>query len=102
MNTKNAQDVYESLRSELSGMVMGDTTFIPVAEPTATQPNASGFDVVVLESDGRTVAFHYADDAFYDPWVVGNLEQLAQAVATMACTVAACKEYMAKQYQIAA
>lgn len=79
---KTVQKIQEELENECYLKETGFTTFAQV-EPGGTQNglgyNASGFDVVVLDNDGRTVAYRYSDDTINDDWTIGDLEDVADA-----------------------
>lgn len=83
---KTVQKIQEDLENECYLKITGFTTFVQV-EPGGTQNglgyNASGFDIVVLDNDGRTVAYRYSDDTFNDDWTIGDLEDVADAVINM-------------------
>lgn len=83
---KTVQKIQEELENECYMKTAGYTTFAQV-EPGGTQNglgyNASGFDIVVLDNDGRTVAYRYSDDTINDDWTIGDLEDVADAVINM-------------------
>lgn len=75
----NAQELIEKLTDELNGKKTGFVTFSQVAPATALA-NASGYDVVVLDHDGKTVAFRYSDDSYDADWQIGTIENAATAI----------------------
>ena len=83
---KTLQTVLENLENECYLKTAGFTTFAEV-EPGGTQNGLGyspcGFDVVVLDTDGKTVAYRYSDDGIDTEWQIGNLEEVADAVVTM-------------------
>ncbi len=76
----NAQELMEQLENELNDKATGFTTFIEVAPATALA-SPSGYDIVVLDHDGKTVAFRYSDDAYDSDWQTGTIEDAATAIA---------------------
>lgn len=83
---KTARKLTDELTDELNGKETGFTTFAQV-EPGGTKNglgyNASGFDVVVLSHDGKTIAYRYSDDSIDTEWKIGEIEDVADAVVTM-------------------
>ncbi len=75
----NAQELIEQLTDELNNEKMGFTTFVEVAPATALA-NASGYDVVVLDHDGNTIAYRYTDDSYDADWQIGSIEEAALAI----------------------
>lgn len=69
----------EQLTDELYGHGTGYTTFVQVAPGTALA-NPAGYDVVVLDNDGKTVAYRYTDDSNDADWNVGTIEDAATAI----------------------
>ena len=83
---KTVQKIQEELENECYLKETGHTTFTQV-EPGGTKNglgyNASGFDVVVLDNGGRTVAYRYSDDGVDTDWQIGDIEDVADAVVNM-------------------
>lgn len=83
---KRAITLENELKDELYGKETGHTTFVQV-EPGGTKNgleySACGFDVVVLDHDGKTVASRYSDDAIDTEWKIGEIGDVADAVFSM-------------------
>jgi len=79
----NAQELIEKLTDELNGKVTGFTTFAEVAPATALA-NPGGYDIVVLDHDGKTVAFRYSDDSYDADWQTGTIEDAATEIVETA------------------
>lgn len=69
----------KNLTDELYGKKTGFTTFVEVAPGTALA-NPAGYDVVVLDNDGKTVAYRYTDDSYDADWQIGTIENAATAI----------------------
>ena len=83
---KRTVTLENELKDELYGKETGHTTFVQV-EPGGTKNgldyNASGFDVVVLDHDGKTIAYRYSDDSINTEWKIGEIDDVADAVHSM-------------------
>jgi FKBP-type peptidyl-prolyl cis-trans isomerase 2 len=75
----NIQELTQKLTEELYGKQTGFVTFVEVAPATALG-NASGYDVVALDNDGKTVAYRYTDDSYDADWQTGSIEDAATAI----------------------
>jgi len=69
----------QKLTDELYGKKTGFTTFVEVAPATALA-NPAGYDVVVLDNDGKIVAYRYTDDSHDADWQIGTIEDAATAI----------------------
>lgn len=80
---KTALKINAELTEELYLKTTGYTTTVEV-EPGGTLNglgyNASVYDVVVLDNDGRKVAYRYSDDGIDTDWAIGDVGDVADAV----------------------
>ena len=79
----NIQELTQKLTEELYGKETGSVTFVEVAPATALA-SASGFDVVVLSSDGDTIAYRYSDDSIDTDWSQETFKHILLPVWTAA------------------
>jgi len=78
----NKEQMIEQLKEELYGKTTGERTAITVRP--GGQQNGLDYgpvliEVVVLDTDGKTVAFRYSDDVYDGDWGIGTIEDAVEA-----------------------
>lgn len=80
------------LENEMYAEDKGFVTFAEVA-PAGTGPlgdyGPDGFDIVVLDHDGRTVAARHTNDVQDDQWYITNISDLVDAILALRAAYAA-------------
>jgi len=82
---KSALTLADQLEAELYLKPTGYTTVLTV-EPGGTQNDldfgACVYEIVVLDTDGKSIAYRYSDDSINQDWQIGTLGEVADLVVT--------------------
>lgn len=76
------EQMIEQLEDELYGKTTGERTAITVrlgGQQDGLDYGPVLIEVVVLNTDGQTVAFRYSDDAYDGDWDIGTIEDAVEA-----------------------